>query len=163
MLIKKERMIFVTDNVMIAITGLQFAGDSDEPVEVIMPAKYYKKGKKHYVLYEEYMTENSFGYGESVPAGMAETDVTKNTVILSEGIVEIIKSGSTNVHMVFEEGKKNVSSYHTPFGELIISTHTTGIKLSETENELDAKLYYGLDMNYSYISDCEIVIKVTAV
>ncbi len=147
---------------MIGITGLQFADDGDEPVEVISAGRYYKEGGRHFILYDEYMTENSFGYGESTPAGRANTDLTKNTVILGEGLVEIIKSGLTNVHMVFETGKKNVTSYNTPFGELIISTHTTKVSLQESEREIVAELTYGLDMNYSYISDCSIVIKVVA-
>ncbi len=146
---------------MIAITGLQFDNEGDEPVEVVSQGKYYKKRGKHFILYDEYMTENSFGYGESMPEGARNADCTKNKVILSEGIVEIIKSGAANVHMVFEEGKKNVTSYATPFGELIISTHTNRVELEETENEIVVRLTYGLDMNYSYISDCSILIRVT--
>jgi len=153
----------VTKDVMIAITGLQFADEGDEPVEVVAPGKYYKKGNKHFVLYEEYMTENNFGYGESFPVCQSNADLTRNTVILTEGTVEIVKSGSVNVHMIFETGKKNVTSYNTPFGELIISTHTNEVKISETEDEIIAKLYYGLDMNYSYVSDCEITIRIMAV
>lgn len=151
----------MTKDVMIAITGLQFDNEGDEPVEVVSQGKYYKKNGKHFILYDEYMTENSFGYGESMPEGVINADCTKNTVILSEGLVEIIKSGAANVHMIFEEGKKNVTSYGTPFGELIISTHTSKVELEETENELIVRLTYGLDMNYSYISDCSILIKIT--
>lgn len=145
---------------MIAITGLQFDNDGDEPVEVVAQGTYYNKRGKHFILYDEYMTENSFGYGESMPEGVKNADCTKNKVILSDGIVEIIKSGATNVHMVFEEGKKNVTSYATPFGELIISTHTTKVELQEREEELIAKLTYGLDMNYSYVANCNIFIRV---
>lgn len=150
----------MTKDVMIAITGLQFDNEGDGPVEVVSQGKYYKKGDKHFVLYDEYMTENSFGYGESMPEGTLNADCTKNTVILADGIVEIIKSGASNVHMVFEEGKKNVTSYATPFGELIISTHTTKVEIEENENEILVNLTYGLDMNYSYISDCSIIIKI---
>ena len=152
----------MTGDVMIAITGLQFDSEGDEPVEVVSAGKYYKKGEKHFILYDEYMTENSFGYGESMPGNTITADLTKNTVILADGIVEIIKSGASNVHMVFEKEKKNVTSYNTPFGELIISTHTSKVDLQETEDEIIAELTYGLDMNYSYISDCHIVIKVTS-
>jgi uncharacterized beta-barrel protein YwiB (DUF1934 family) len=147
---------------MIAITGLQFDSEEDEPVEVISAGKYYQKGNKHFILYDEYLSENNFGYGESIPAGATCADLTKNTIVLTDGIVEIIKSGANNVHMVFETGKKNVTSYHTPFGELIISTHTAKIELQESENEIIVNLTYGLDMNYSYISDCRIVIKILA-
>ena len=140
----------MTADVMIAITGLQFDSEGDAPVEVVSAGKYYKEA------------ENSFGYGESIPGNTITADLTKNTVILSEGLVEIIKSGASNVHMVFEKEKKNVTSYNTPFGELIISTHTSKVELKETENEIVAELTYGLDMNYSYISDCHIVIKVTS-
>lgn len=152
----------MTADVMIAITGLQFDSEGDAPVEVVSAGKYYKEGEKHFILYDEYMTENSFGYGESIPGNTITADLTKNTVILSEGLVEIIKSGASNVHMVFEKEKKNVTSYNTPFGELIISTHTSKVELKETENEIVAELTYGLDMNYSYISDCHIIIKVTS-
>lgn len=152
----------MTKDVMIAITGLQFDTEGDEPVEVVSAGTYYQKGNKHFILYDEYLTDNNFGYGESLPEGTKDADLTKNTVVLSDGIVEIIKSGANNVHMVFETGKKNVTSYHTPFGELIISTHTTKVELNESENEIVVNLTYGLDMNYSYISDCRIMIKISA-
>ena len=44
----------MTKDVLISISGLQFAGgENSEPVEVITSGSYYKKNGRHYILYDE--------------------------------------------------------------------------------------------------------------
>ena len=39
-------------------------------------------------------------------------------------VLEIIKTGSTNSHMIFEEGKSNLTIYDTPYGQFHLDMHT---------------------------------------
>ena len=44
----------MTKDVLVKISGLQFAEDQDNgPVEIITTGNYYKKNGKHYILYDE--------------------------------------------------------------------------------------------------------------
>ena len=135
--------------VLISISGLQYELNSEEPVEVISVGEYYCRNGKHYIIYDEMQMEDN------------SHEVTKNTIKISENQVDIIKKGSSNVHMIFERNKKNVTFYNTPFGDLLIGTHTTSIKQSESEEEILVGLQYALDINSNHISDCDITIRIT--
>ena len=44
----------MTKDVLVKISGLQFAEDQDNgPVEIITTGNYYKKNGKHYILYDD--------------------------------------------------------------------------------------------------------------
>ncbi len=48
----------MTKDVLLSISGLQFAAKEEEdvePVEVITAGGYYKKNGKHYIMYDEVM------------------------------------------------------------------------------------------------------------
>ncbi len=133
--------------VLISISGLQFEIDKDDAVEVISIGDYYYRNNKHYIVYDE-IAEDVEG-------------VTSCTMKIDEHQVDIIKRGSSNVHMVFEEGLKNSTFYQTPFGELQVGIFTHNIKVSEAEDKIVAEINYALDINYAHVSDCKIQIKIT--
>ncbi len=83
----------MTKDVIVTISGLQFAQETEtEPVEIVTAGSYYKKNGKHYIIYDEVME----GFEGS----------TKNIIKLTEDSLDVTKKGVTNVHMVFEENKK---------------------------------------------------------
>lgn len=137
----------MTKDVLVAIAGLQYELESEEPIEVITAGQYFCKNEKHYVLYDEILDERN--------------EVCKNKIKIGTDMVEILKSGASNVHMVFELGKKNLTYYNTPFGSLLIGIDTTKIVCSESEEAIELNIEYGLEVNYSHVSDCSITVKVT--
>lgn len=137
----------MTKEVLVSISGLQFAEQMDsEPVEVITSGDYYKKNGKHYIIYEE------------VSEGFDGT--TKNIIKLGEGSLDITKRGAVNVHMMFEKGKKNVTYYYTPYGSLLIGIDATKIEVEETEQDIHVTVDYALDINYEHMADCTITMKI---
>ena len=140
----------MNQDVLVAIAGLQYEVDADEAVEVISPGKYRKIDNTHYISYEETMAGD-----EELEGG-----VSKNLLKISPDLIELSKKGYSNVNMVFETGKKTVTYYNTPFGNLLIGIYTTGIKVTEKEEGLIATIKYSLEMNYEHVSDCDITIKV---
>ena len=52
--------------------------------------------------------------------------------------------------------------YETPYGELLMGLNTLNIDLKESEDEVEVTIIYTLEMNYSHISDCRIVLKAQA-
>lgn len=140
----------MNQDVLVAIAGLQYEIDADEAVEVISPGKYRKIDNTHYISYEETMESDD----------VSEGGVSKNLLKISPDFIELSKKGYSNVTMVFETGKKTVTYYNTPFGNLLIGIYTTSIKITEKEEGLLATIKYSLEMNYEHVSDCNITIKV---
>lgn len=135
----------MTKDVLITISGLQFEVDSENALEIVSRGEYYFRNGKHFLIYEEISEE--------------EQQVSKCVLKLSENVVELTKKGSTNVHLLFEKNKSNMTYYNTPFGELILGVATREINLFVSEDSLDLKLNYTLDMNYQHVSECELTVK----
>lgn len=134
----------MTKDVLVTISGLQIMSmaEDSEPVEVITAGDYYKKNNKHYVIYDE-VTEGFDG-------------TTKNIIKLQEDCVDITKRGITNVHMVFEKNKKNVTCYQTPFGNLMLGIDAKNISIKEDEHDISVNVEYALELNYEHIADCTV-------
>jgi uncharacterized beta-barrel protein YwiB (DUF1934 family) len=62
--------------------------------------------------------------------------------------------------MLFEENKKNLSIYTTPFGPIRMSITATAYRLQEEEKRLSVDVHYVLDMNDAHASDCELHMEV---
>lgn len=133
----------MTKDVILTISGLQFAQEMDaEPIEIVTAGNYYKKNGKHYIIYEEVME----GFEGS----------TKNIIKLSEDYLDITKEGIANVHMVFEKNKKNMTYYQTPFGSLFIGIDAEQVQVEESEDNIDVNVAYTLEANYEHLADCKI-------
>ncbi len=138
----------MTKDVLISLRGLQFdQSDSDvEKIETIMPGSYYEKNGSHYVLYDEIME----GFSEPV----------KNRIKFGEHALELTRSGAVNVHMIFEENRKNMTSYNTPYGNILIGIDTRKIHITQESDRIVVDVDYALDVNYEYLTDCQIVLDI---
>jgi uncharacterized beta-barrel protein YwiB (DUF1934 family) len=138
----------MTKEVLLTMQGLQFDQNVEnaEQIETVTVGDYYKKNDKHYVIYDE-MTE---GFTQS----------TKNRLKFSEGILELSRNGLVNVHMVFQENKKNMTNYNTPFGQILIGIDTKKILIAEQEDDIVVEVDYALDVNYEFLTDCHIKIHI---
>lgn len=136
----------MTKDVLVSISGVQFDVDENDLIELITVGEYYNKNGKHFVKYEE-RSEN-------------DNDITRNTIKLTPHSLEMMKSGSSNVHMVFEAGKSNLTYYDTPMGSLFIGINTKSLNIVEVEDQLNILIKYSLEVNYAHLSNCEIRMQV---
>ena len=137
----------MTKEVMLTIRGLQFdQGPDSEEIETVQWGQYYKKNGTHYIIYEEMME----GFEEPV----------RNVIKFREREMNLMKRGMVNVYMAFEECKKNITNYLTPYGSLLIGMDTRRVKFSEGEEEIRLKVEYALEVNYEYLADCHIEIRI---
>lgn len=144
----------MTKEVLISITGLHFEDleeygeNRNDQIEVITPGNYYLKKGKHYVLYDE------------VIEGVAGT--IKNRIKITDNkSLEILKTGLSNAHMIFEKDQKNLAYYETPFGQMLVGVNTTNIDISVTDNRIDVWVDYELDINHEPLADCQIRLNIT--
>lgn len=139
----------MTKDVLLAIRGLQFDVDQDEnKVETINAAKYYNKNNQHYVIYDE------------VTEGFAES--TRNVIKIKEHCLDLTKRGLVNVHMVFEENKKSMTNYATPYGNILIGIDAKRVSCMEQEEQISVDVEYALEINYEHLADCRIQMNICA-
>ncbi|MCM1174932.1 MAG: DUF1934 domain-containing protein [Blautia sp.] len=138
----------MTKDVLISLRGLQFdEEDSDvETIETIMAGSYYEKNDSHYVLYDEVME----GISEPV----------RNRLKFNEHMLEIMRSGAVNVHLLFEEKRKNMTNYNTPYGDILVGVDTKKIHITQETDRIVVDVDYTLDVNYEYLTDCQIVLDI---
>ena len=133
----------MTKDIFLSLKGLQIENSEEaQELETITPADYYMRNGSHYVIYDE-VTE---GFEEN----------TRNMIKFNDSCVEVSKKGLVNVHMVFEENKKNMTSYMTPYGNILIGIDTGSIFVEEEEKRIHVEVAYTLEANYQYLADCRI-------
>lgn len=116
------------------------APEGDEPIEIVVPGKYYFRNGSHYLRYEEMLEDHG--------------DPTVNYIKISPKGMEVRKKGQVNTHMVFEQGKRNMAFYTTSFGTLEMGISATNLELKESDSRLDMKVNYSLDLNQEHVADC---------
>ena len=134
-------------DVLIHVRGLQLmeTDDEQEPIAIVVPGQYYFRNGSHYLRYEEMLDDSA--------------QTTVNYIKMSSEGVEIRKQGQVNVHMVFEQGKKNKTFYNTPYGTLQMGIAATGLELKESEDDIQMKVDYALDMNEEHVADCYLTVQ----
>ena len=138
----------MTGEVIVKVRGLQMMEEDSDVIETIAPGKYYLKNGKHYILYEE--TQEGFD------------EVTKNRIKLMPDYMELQKSGLTNVHMIFEKGKKNVTCYYTPYGSLQLGVFATKVDITEGDDKIIVEVAYELELNDAPLAESHITLEVLA-
>ena len=142
----------MTKEVLVSISGLQMAvndmeNQDDEPIEILSAGTYFFKDGTHYIFFEE--------VAEGIP-GVTKTQIRLN----GTDSLEVMKKGVFHMHMVFEKNKQNRCFYKTPFGELNLGICTSAIVVDETEENINIRAEYALDVNYEPLADCTIRINI---
>jgi uncharacterized beta-barrel protein YwiB (DUF1934 family) len=134
-------------DVLVRVRGLQISeeNDSQEPVELLVPGQYFSKNGSHYIRYEE-MVEDS---GKP----------TINYIKYGSHVLEVRKQGQVNVNMVFEQGKRTMSFYATPYGTFHMGLAASNLEIEEKEDRLHIFVSYAMDVNEEHVADCYLTIE----
>ena len=125
-------------NVIISIIGTQANpyGENDT-IELVTDGKYlFENGEGH------------LSYMESELTGL---DGTKTSFMTDKSSIVMQREGSLNSRMVFEEGKKHLFLYDTPFGATIMGVNTSRIKNLLSETGGDMEVDYVIDFEHSVV------------
>ena len=128
--------------ILLSIAGLHMVDEEGGTVEIVTAGDYYNRGGKHYVIYDE-VVEGMNGH-------------ISNTIKIGENSLEVLKRGLTNTRMVFEEGKKTLTRYQTPFGVLDLGILAREVKIEESEEVIDVAVDYVLEVNEEQLAECNI-------
>ncbi len=139
----------MAQEVKITIHGLQAQGNG-EPVEVVSVGQMEIQDGFACITYDEVVSEEENGLVQGV----------KNTLKISDGQVEVVKKGSAASHLVFIPDQTTFTYYSTPIGEIEVSIHTNQIEKIELESGFFLKMDYDLEMNQTFISNCNVQVTV---
>lgn len=98
----------MTDNVIISIKGKQlYAESGPDEMELVTSGVLKRDSRGGFLV----------SYQESELTGL---EGTTTKLHVHGGRVTLLREGGVNSQMVFEEGRRHLSMYETPYGELHI-------------------------------------------
>ena len=125
----------MTDNVIISIKGKQLYAESDpDEVELVTAGTLKRDGAGGYTV----------SYQETELTGLEGT-VTK--LHIKDGQVTLLREGSINSQMVFEEGRRHLSMYETPYGALSVGVNTRRMRSTLSEAGGDLEIDYAIEID----------------
>lgn len=136
-------------DIIINIYGTQnLEGKNDNIIELTTEGKLEKVENDIVITYEE-----------SELTGMQGT--TTEIILDSHGIVILDRRGTTNSHLIFEEGKKHSSYYDTNEGAFSMAVFANYVEMDIEENGGEIEVSYILEVNGACIAQNEIRVNFT--
>ena len=125
----------MTDNVIISIKGKQlYEEGSPEEMELVTAGTLKRDGRGGYTISDE----------ESELTGL---EGTTTRLHIQKGKVTLLREGSINSQMVFEEGRRHLSMYETPYGALSIGVNTRRMRSTVGEAGGDLEIDYAIEID----------------
>lgn len=94
--------------------------EEEDVIEVVTPGDFYE-------IEDGFKVE----YNETKISGM---EGTKTTIIIKDNSFDLIREGTTETKMEFENNKKTVSLYKTPYGVMDIKIDTKKLNININED-----------------------------
>ena len=124
-------------SVIISIKGKQSYEDvEDETIELVTEGLLNKEGEGEYTL----------SYQESELTGL---EGTLTTFQVEQGRITLMRIGEGNSQIVFEEGRRHLSMYDTPYGALAIGINTRRMRSSLGEHGGDIEIDYAIEIDHA--------------
>lgn len=134
------------NNIVLSLKSIVYQDNEKNETELFTKAFYNKKNNVY-----------TFKYDDTEATGFEGSTTT--ITVKGNDIASIIREGTANSALSLEKDKKHFCHYGTPYGDFQIGVMTHFIK-NNIEEAGELKLKYTLDINSSYISDNEIILKI---
>ena len=124
-------------SVIISIKGVQSTdGEQPEVIELVTEGKLLDCGDAGYTL----------TYQESQLTGL---EGTLTTFQIEPDRVTLLRVGEVNSQMVFEEGRRHLSMYDTPYGALSIGVNTRRMRSDLSASGGSIEIDYAIEIDHS--------------
>lgn len=125
----------MTENVIISIKGKQLYEESGpEEMELVTAGTLKMDGAGGCTV----------SYQETELTGL---EGTTTRLHIQKGKVTLLREGSINSQMVFEEGRRYLSMYETPYGALSIGVNTRRMRSTVGEAGGDLEIDYAIEID----------------
>ena len=124
-------------NVILSIRGQQII-DNEEPevTELVTEGVLTGNEGEGYTL----------RYQESELTGL---EGTQTTFRIEKDCVTLLREGQVNSQMVFQEGRRHLSMYNTPYGALSIGVNTRRMKVNLDDAGGDIEIDYAIEIDHA--------------
>ena len=123
------------NNVIISIRGQQaYQGADEESVELVTEG-----------LLRPECGGYTLSYQESEVTGMAGT---LTTFQIEKDCITLIRAGEVNSQMVFQEGRRHLSMYETPYGQLALGVNTRRMRADLNDKGGDIEIDYNIEIDH---------------
>ena len=125
-------------DVIISIKGMQaYEGNEEDAVELVTEGRLLDCGEDGLTL----------TYQESELTGMEGT--LPSFHLEKNGRVTLLRMGEVNSQMVFEEGRRHLSLYQTPYGELSVGVLANRVKNTVDMSGGELELDYAIELDHA--------------
>ena len=124
-------------SVIISIKGKQsYENVEDETIELVTEGLLAKEGEGAYTL----------SYQESELTGL---EGTLTTFQIEDGRITLMRHGEVNSQMVFEEGRRHLSMYNTPYGAIEIGISTRHLMADLHAQGGNIEIDYAIEVDHA--------------
>lgn len=125
-----------SEHVIISIKGKQLFEEAEPQVMELVTEGMLDETEEGY----------SLRYEESELTGLKGT----TTVFQVEGPrVTLLRQGEVNSQMVFEEGRRHLSMYETPYGSLSVGINTRRMRTNLSRQGGDIEIDYAIEIDHA--------------
>ena len=125
-------------SVILSIRGQQTTDDNSNPdvIELVTEGTLSAHEGGNYTV----------RYQESELTGL---EGTQTTIQVEGNSVSILREGQVNSQMVFEEGRRHLTMYNTPYGAMAIGVNTRKMKVDLDETGGSIEIDYALEVDHA--------------
>ena len=121
-------------SVVISVKGIQkYEGAPPDVVELVTEGVLARYGENYTLSYQE--------------SELTGLEGTTTRLHIDGGRVTLLREGSINSQMVFEEGRRHLSMYETPYGALSIGVNTRRMRSTLGESGGDLEIDYAIEID----------------
>lgn len=142
----------MTKEIKLRVCGIhmQRSDGTQEDIEVVSVGQMCERDGFVCITYDEIVDEEENGVVQTV----------KNLIKYKEGQLEVVKRGPAESHMVYVPDRTTYTYYSTPVGQLEIGLYTKSLEKVMTQKGFQLRLNYDLEINQTFVSNCNINIYV---
>ena len=122
--------------VVISIKGIQkYEGALPDVVELVTEGRLAREGESYTLSYQE--------------SELTGLEGTLTTIQVDGGQVTLLRVGEFNSQLVFQEGRRHLSVYNTPYGAMSVGVHTRHLLAELNDQGGDIEVDYDIEVDHA--------------
>ena len=123
-------------DVVISIKGIQKYENTDpDVIELVTAGRLTRVGESYTLSYQE--------------SELTGLEGTLTTIQVEGEQVTLMRAGEVNSQMVFQEGRRHLSMYNTPYGAMAIGVNTRHLLADLTDQGGDIEIDYAIEIDHA--------------
>ena len=122
--------------VVISIKGVQkYEGTAPDTLELVTKGRLSREGESYTLSYQE--------------SELTGLEGTLTTIQVDGGQVTLLRVGEFNSQLVFQEGRRHLSVYNTPYGAMSVGVHTRHLLAELNDQGGDIEVDYEIEVDHA--------------